>query len=53
VGRCGLDAPGSEYGPVAGSCEHDNEPSGSLKGGEFFDHLSNCQLFRKDSAPWN
>jgi len=25
---CGQDAPGSEYGPVAGSCEHGNEPSG-------------------------
>jgi len=22
--------------PVAGSCEHVNEPSGSIKGGEFF-----------------
>jgi len=34
---CGLDASGSEQGPVAGRCEHDNEPSGSIKGGEFFD----------------
>jgi len=25
------------YGPVAGSCEHGNEPSGSVKGGELFD----------------
>jgi len=25
------------YGPVAGSCEHGNEPSGSTKGGEFLD----------------
>jgi hypothetical protein len=37
VGRCELDASGSEYGPVAGSCEHGNEPSSSLKGGEFLD----------------
>jgi hypothetical protein len=28
VGRCELDAPGSVYGPVVGSCEHGNEPSG-------------------------
>jgi hypothetical protein len=24
-------------GPVAGSCEHGNEPSGSIKGGAFLD----------------
>jgi hypothetical protein len=34
VGRCGLDASGSGEGPVAGSCEHDNEPSDSVRGGE-------------------
>jgi len=28
---------GSEEGPVAGSCEHGNEASGSVKGGEFLD----------------
>jgi hypothetical protein len=38
---------------VAGSCEHGNEPSGSIKGGEFLDQLSDCQLLKKDSAPWN
>jgi hypothetical protein len=27
-------------GPVAGSCEHGNEPSSSIKGGEFLDHPS-------------
>jgi hypothetical protein len=37
VSRCGLDSSGSGEGPVAGSCEHGNEPSGSIKGGEFFD----------------
>jgi hypothetical protein len=37
VGRCGLDASGSGYGPVAGSCEHCNEPSDSTKGKEFLD----------------
>jgi hypothetical protein len=35
VGRCGLDSSGSGQGPVASSCEHDNELSGSIKGGEF------------------
>jgi hypothetical protein len=37
VGGCGLDACGSDYGPVTDSCEHGNEPSGSIKGGEFLD----------------
>jgi hypothetical protein len=34
--RCGLDASASGQGSVAGSCEDGNEPSGSIKGGEFF-----------------
>ena len=34
---------------MAGEC--DNEPSGSIKGGEVPDELRNCQLLRKDSAP--
>jgi hypothetical protein len=33
----GLDSSGSVQGPVAGFCEHDNEPSGSMKGGGFLD----------------
>jgi hypothetical protein len=37
VGRCGLDASGSVQVSVAGSCEHGNEPSDSVKGGEFSD----------------
>jgi len=35
VRRCGLHAPGSGQGPVAGSCEHRCEPSGSIKTKEF------------------
>jgi hypothetical protein len=31
------------------SCEHGDEHSGYIKGGEFLDYLSDCQLFR-DSA---
>jgi hypothetical protein len=37
VGECGLDSTGSGYGPLAGSCGHDNETSGSIKGEEFLD----------------
>jgi hypothetical protein len=32
---CGLDSSGSVHGPVAGSGEHDNEPSGSVRGAKF------------------
>jgi hypothetical protein len=28
-----LDSAGSGWGPVTGLCEHDNEPSGSIKKG--------------------
>jgi len=35
VGRCGLDSSGSGEGPVTGFCQHGNEPSVSLKGGNF------------------
>jgi hypothetical protein len=34
---CGLDSSGSGYGPVAACCEHGNDTSGSIKGGEFLD----------------
>jgi hypothetical protein len=37
VESCGLDSSGSGHGPVVGFWEHDNEPSGSIKGGEFLD----------------
>jgi hypothetical protein len=37
VGSCGLDSSGSGQGPVAGCCEHGNEPSDSIKGGGFLD----------------
>jgi hypothetical protein len=30
----------SGQGPVAGSCERGNEPSGSMKGEEFIDGIS-------------
>jgi len=32
-----MDSPGSGQGPVASCCEHGNEPSGSVKGGEYVD----------------
>jgi hypothetical protein len=38
---------------VAGSFEHGNKPSGSIKYGEFLDQLSDYQLLKTDSAPWS
>jgi hypothetical protein len=34
-GRCGLDSLDFGQGPVAGSCEHGNEPSDSRRGEQF------------------
>jgi len=33
----GVDLSGSKCGPLAGLCEHSNEPSGSISGREFLD----------------
>jgi hypothetical protein len=48
-----VDSAGSGWDPVAGSCEYGNEPSGSIKGGDGIDQLSDCQLLKKDSAAWS
>ena len=50
VGR-GLDKSGSGQEPAAGSCEHGNETSGSIKGKDLFDQLSDHQRLEKDFAP--
>ena len=36
-GGHGLDQSGPGYGQVAGCCEYGDEPSGSIKCGEFFE----------------
>jgi len=38
---------------VAGPFEHGKETSGSIKGGEFLDYLSNCWLLKKEYALWS
>jgi hypothetical protein len=53
VGRCAVDASGSGYGPVVGPCKHGNEPPGSVEGSKFLNYVSDYQLLKKDSAPWN
>jgi hypothetical protein len=40
MGGCGLGASETVHGPVVGCCEHGNEPSGSIKCGEFLDQSS-------------
>ena len=49
----GLDRSGLGQGQVAGACECGNEPSGSIKWGEFLDQLKTGQLLEKDCAAWN
>ena len=48
----GLDWAGSGQRQLAEACECGNEPSGSVKCGEFLDQLLTSQLLKKDSAPW-
>jgi len=38
---------------MTGCCEHGNEPSVSIKCGQFVEQLSNCQLLKEDSDPWS
>jgi hypothetical protein len=44
---------GSGQGPVAGSCEHGNKTSGSIKSADFLDRSSDSWLLKKDPAPWS
>jgi hypothetical protein len=37
MARYGLDASGLGYRSVMGSCDHGNEPLGSIKGRKFLD----------------
>jgi hypothetical protein len=45
-----LDRSGSGSGQVAGSCECGDEPSSSIKCGEFLEQLRAFWLLRKDSS---
>jgi hypothetical protein len=38
---------------VAYTCECSNEPSGSIRFGEFIDLLITVYLLKKDPAPWS
>jgi hypothetical protein len=39
---------GSGLGPLTDSCEHDNKPKGSIKGGKFLDSMRGSQLLKMD-----
>jgi len=34
MGSCGMDAAGSRWGPMGGSCERGSKISGPIKGGK-------------------
>jgi hypothetical protein len=46
-----MKSSGSGQGSAADFCEHGNEPSNSIKGGEFLEKLSDCQFPKKGPAP--
>jgi hypothetical protein len=45
-----LDSSDSGQGPIVGSYEHTNEPSGFIQGGEFLDEMNDYSLLKKDSV---
>ena len=49
----GLDRADSGQGQVAGTCECGNEPSGSIKCGEFLEQVRTGQLLKKGPTPWS
>jgi hypothetical protein len=51
MGLYGLDRSGSGEGPVEGSFEHGNEPSGSIICWEVLEWLHNWRFLKKGSAP--
>jgi hypothetical protein len=52
---CGyeLDSSGSGHDSMAGSCEHSDNTSGSIRSREFIHLLSDNQFLRKDSTAWS
>jgi hypothetical protein len=51
MGWYGLDRSGSGQGQVEGSCEHNDETSGSINCSEVLEWLHNWHLLKNDSAP--
>jgi hypothetical protein len=38
---------------VEGSCEHGNEPSGTIECWEILEYVHNWRLLKKGSSPWS
>jgi hypothetical protein len=53
MGRHGLDCTGSGHRLVVGACDCSNEPSGSIKCGEFFDFSGRTELYGVSSYKAN
>jgi hypothetical protein len=51
VGGYELNSCGERYDSVSGSCENNNELSGSIIKVEVLDQLSDCQLLKSNLAP--
>jgi hypothetical protein len=51
--RCKLESCGSGRSPVAGCCEHGNEHSSSIKGGEVLGQVSDYRFLKKGPVPWS
>jgi hypothetical protein len=51
VGGYELNSCGERYDSVAGSCENNNELSGSIRKGEILDQLSDSQQLNSNLAP--
>jgi hypothetical protein len=49
---CRPDSHDAGKGPMAGFCEHRNQPLVAIKFWEYLEWLSNWWLLRKGSAPW-
>jgi len=49
MSSCGLDAVGPEVSAVAGCIVHLNK---HVRGILFLDQVRDCELLRKDPAPW-
>jgi hypothetical protein len=48
-----VDLSGSRCGQVAGSCEHGNEHSYSIKCGKFLVEIRNCELLENECTTFS
>jgi hypothetical protein len=51
LSRCELGLKDSGQGPLAGRCQHDNEPSGYVKFRDLLGQLRDYHLLKQASSP--